>query len=163
MNEIKVYSTACFLGGLLRVISSFIDSESAIESIEVLYIVIDLCLILGLVGFYSVYRANLFWLGHLGFAIAICGLAFIAGPDTDIFGSSAYQIGSPIVGVGLLLLSFNLIKAKLCGLVVPLSLMGSVVIGLVSMLVISNLLFIVTGVLFGVGFMALGTQVWRSS
>ena len=147
----------------MRVISCFIDYESATESIEILYIATDLCLILGLIGFYSVYRVHLFWLGHLGFAIAICGLSFIAGPETELFGVSVYQSGSPIVGVGVLLLSFNLIGAKLCGFVAPVSLVASMVVGLISLLVGGSLLFVVTGALFGVGFMALGVQVWRSS
>lgn len=163
MNELKVYSSACFLGGLLRLISSFIVDESTTESMEVLYIVVDLCLILGLIGFYSVYRPNLCWAGHAGFVVAICALGFIAGPETDIYGVSVYQIGSPILGLGLLMLSFNLIRAKLCGFVAPVSLISSVAIGLFSMLLGSNLLFIATGAFFGVGFMALGVQVWRSS
>lgn len=163
MNEIKIYSSACFLGGLLRVIASFIPYDPAAEPIQILYIATDLCLILGLIGFYSAYRTNLFWLGHLGFAIAISGLSFIAGPETDLLGVSVYQLGSPILGAGLLLLSLNLIKAKLCGLVAPVSLISSVVVGLMSMFVESTALFVVTGVLFGAGFMALGTHVWRTS
>ena len=51
MNELKAYSSACFVGGLLRLISSFVGYESASESIEVLHIETDLCLILGLIGF----------------------------------------------------------------------------------------------------------------
>lgn len=162
MNEIKVFSAACVLGGFLRLISSFVDSGAATDYTEVLYSVIDLCFILGLIGFYLLYRTNLVWVGHIGFTLAICGFGFIAGPETNIFGVAVYQLGSPIVGAGVLLLSANLIKAKLCGLVAPLSLVCSVIIGLVSMLVGSNLLFIVSGVLFGIGFMALGMQVWRN-
>lgn len=162
MNEIKVYSAACFLGGLLRVVSCFGDYESATESIEILYIATDLCLVLGLIGFYSVYRARLFWLGHLGFAVTICSLSFIAGPETEILGVSVYQVGSPFVGLGVLLLSINLLRANLCGYVAPVSLTASVATGLISMLVGGSLLFFVTGALFGVGFMALGIQVWLS-
>jgi hypothetical protein len=163
LNEIKVYSLACFLGGLLRLISCFVDYETANESIEILYIATDLCLILGLIGFYSVYRTKLFWLGHLGFFVAICGLSFIAGPETEIFAASVYQIGSPIVGVGVLLLSLTLIRTNLCGFVAPVSLVASVLTGLVSMLVGGSLLLFITGALFGIGFMALAIQVWRSS
>lgn len=163
MNEIKIYSSACFLGGLLRVISCFVTTESANHTIEVLYIATDLCLFLGLIGFYLVYREKLFWLGHLGFIIAICGIAFIAGPETELFDVSVYQIGSPIIGLGVLLLSFNLIRANLCGFVAPVALMTSVAAGLMSMLAGGSLLFFVTGSLFGLGFMALGIQVWRTS
>jgi hypothetical protein len=163
LNEIKLYASVCVLGGLLRVIASFLDYNSAAEAIEVLYITTDLCLILGLIGFYSVYRQNLFWLGHLGFSIAICSIAFIAGPEAKIFGTSAYQLGSPIIGIGLLLLSINLISAKLCGLVAPFSLIASVIIGLISTLLGNDFLFIVTGLLFGAGFTGLGIHVWQSS
>lgn len=163
LNEIKVYSSACVLGGLLRLISSFVGYDSASESIEVLYIATDLCLILGLFGFYLACRAKLFWLGHLGFVAAVWGFSFIAGPETDIFGVSVYQLGSPIVGLGVLLLSINMIRANLCGFVAPVSLMASVAIGLISTLVGGSLLFFLTGALFGVGFMALGIAVWRTS
>ena len=163
MNEIKIYSSACLLGGLLRVISCFVNNKTATQSIEVLYIATDLCLILGLIGFYSVYRAQLFWLGHLGFIIVICGLGFIVGPETELFDVSVYQIGSPIIGVGILLLSFNLIRANLCGFVAPVALVASVAAGLMSMLVGGSLLIFASGALFGLGFMALGIQVWKVS
>jgi hypothetical protein len=163
VNEIKLYASASILGGLLRVTASFLDHNFAAESIEVWYITTDLCLVLGLIGFYSVYRQSLFWLGHLGFAIAICSLAFIAGPETEIFGTSAYQVGSPTLGVGLLLLSINLMSAKLCGLVAPISFVASVIIGLISILLGSDLLFVVTGLLFGAGFIGLGIHVWQDS
>ena len=163
MNEIKIYSSACLLGGLLRVISCFVNNETATQSIEVLYIATDLCLILGLIGFYSVYRAQLFWLGYLGFIIAICGLGFIAGPKIELFDVSVYQIGSAIIGVGVLLLSFNLIRANLCGFVAPVAPVASVAAGLMSMLVGGSLLIFASGALFGLGFMALGIQVWKVS
>jgi len=163
LNEIKLYASACVLGGFLRVIASFLDYDSAADAIEVLYITTDLLLVLGLIGFYSVYRQSLLWLGHLGFATAICAIAFIAGPETEIFDISAYQVGSPIIGVGLLLLSINLISARLCGFVAPVSLVASVIIGLISMMLGSSLLFLITGLLFGMGFIGLGVHVWKNS
>tara|TARA_B110000977_G_scaffold199105_1_gene285512 strand:+ start:853 stop:1482 length:630 start_codon:yes stop_codon:yes gene_type:complete len=163
LNEIKTYSSACFLGGLLRVISCFVNNETATQSIEVLYIGTDLCLILGLIGFYSVYRAQLFWLGHIGFIIAICGLGFIAWPETELFGVFVYQIGSLIIGIGVLLLSLNLIRANLCGFVAPVALVASVAAGLMSMLVGGSLLVFASGALFGLGVMALGIQIWKVS
>ena len=133
------------------------------ELIEALYVTTDLCLILGLIGFYLAFRSSLFWLGHLGFVIAILGLSFISGPEADFFGVSAYQLGSPVIGVGLLLLSFNFIKAKVCGYIVPASFIASVTFGVISLFVGNSILFIATGVSFGVGFMVLGIHVWRAS
>jgi len=165
LSELKFYGLASIVAGLLRVSTSFldyiIDYSSAAEMIEVLYIVTDILLVLGLVGFYSVYRQRLFWLGHLGFVIAISSIAFIAGPETEIFGTSVYQVGSPMIGVGLLLLSINLISAKLCELVVPISLVASIVIGLTSTILGSSFLFAITGVAFGVGFVFLGFDIWK--
>jgi hypothetical protein len=60
-------------------------------------------------------------------------------------------------------LSFNFIKAKVCGFVVPASFIASVTLGVLSMFVGSSVLFIATGVLFGIGFMMLGVHVWRAS
>lgn len=162
-SEIRIYATACVVSGVLRAVSSFIDYESAPESIELLYMVIDLGFILGLIGFYSLYRQKMSWLGHSGFIVSICGFALIAGPEAKIFNVGIYQIGSPIIGIGILLLSVEIIRAHLIGLVAPISLIASVLLGVASMFTGVPYLFTVTGILFGAGFVALGLQVWRSS
>lgn len=159
-SEIKFYALVCMFAGLLRMLVSFIDYESAHEAIELVYILIDLGFILGLVGFYSLWRSKLNLLAHTGFVISLCGFAFIAGPESTLFGIGAYQIGTPVIGVGILLLSIALLRLKLLGVLAPLLLITSVIVGLASMLTGITLLFTLSGVLFGMGFVVFGGRLW---
>ena len=163
MNELRVFAAACIMSGFLRAGSSFIDYESAPESIELLYMLIDIGFILGLIGFYILYRARLGPAGQFGVIIAIIGFSIIAGPEASIYGIGIYAIGSPIVGVGILLLSIKLLRSRLCGFSAPVALVGSVFFGAISMVVGSSAIFILSGILFGIGSIAMGQKMWVSS
>ena len=90
------------------------------------------------------------------------GSALSPGLKLIFFWKSVYQLGTPVIGLGLLLLSFNLLKSKIGGYSAPVLLISSILIGLVSMAVASEVLFMITGLLFGMGFIMLGVNTWLS-
>lgn len=155
-----MFSVICVVAGLLRVTSGLIDFGSVSDYGELIYIAIDLGFILSLMGIYSTCRTKLNWLGHAGFMVSVCGFGLIAGPEATLNGVDVYQIGSPIIGLGTLMLSIALIRNKLFGVIAPALLISSVVIGVGAMFVFEALLFAAAGVLFGIGFMILGARLW---
>ncbi|MBK8970127.1 MAG: hypothetical protein IPM37_01695 [Hahellaceae bacterium] len=99
MIEVKIYSIICMVAGMLRIGASFIEYQSGLDTLELFYGVIDLGFILGLVGFYLLFRERLNASGRLGWVISLCGFSLIAGPEALLFGIGIYQIGTPIIGV----------------------------------------------------------------
>jgi hypothetical protein len=143
--------------------ASFIEYRSGIDALELFYIVIDIGFILGHVGFYILYRDVLVGVGRFGLILSLCGFGLIAGPEAKIFGIGIYQIGSPIIGVGILLLSIGIIRSRIVGYVAPILLGLSIFVGLGSMIQKNMMLFAVSGVLFGAGFIALGVSMWSTA
>ena len=154
------FACAGMLGGLLRVIASFMPATGPSDHLELFYVVIDLCLILGLVGIYLAHHLSLSQWGHCGFIISLCAFSFIAGPDTVFFGASAYQLGTPLVGIGLLLLAIGLRSLQSIPSYGADSLLLSVILGIVATVLGSSVLFIMSGVLLGIGFIISSYFVW---
>lgn len=161
---LKIFGVGSIIGGLLRVISSFVTVTENPDLVELLYIVTDFGLIIGLVGLYLLHHESLAALGQVGFIIALCALSFIAGPDATIFGLSAYEIGSPIIGVGVLMLAVSLIRSESYGSKGAMVLVGSIVIGGIALLIPSYpVIFALSGALFGLGFVMNGLYVYGKS
>lgn len=160
MIEFKAYSLICVFAGLLRIGAGFIEYDSGVDALELLYMVIDLGFILGLIGFYLLNRAFLVGIGRLGVMISLCGFALIAGPEASIYGVGIYQVGSPIVGFGVLLLSIGIFRSNMRSYIAPTLLGSSFIVGLCSLALNIPVLFTVCGVLFGAGFIALGVSMW---
>ena len=164
---LKVFSLAGMAGGLLRAIASFIPADSAsvvqnADHLELFYVVIDLCLILGLVGIYLTHRLSLSQWGHWGFIISLCAFSFIAGPDAELFGASAYQLGTPIIGIGLLFFGVGLRQLESLPNYAADSMLTSVALAVVATLMADSILLIASGVLLGIAFMMNSYLVWSA-
>jgi len=161
---LKVFGIGGIIGGLLRIITSFVTATVDPDLLELLYVVTDFGLIIGLVGIYLLHHDSLPIVGHSGFIIALCALSFIAGPDATIFGLSAYEIGSPVIGVGVLMLAITLIRSKSYESKGAMVLVGSIVLGGIALLVPSYpVIFTRSGALFGLGFVMNGLYVYGKS
>ena len=80
-TRVTLFRTAglvAIAGGLLRVAGSFapvaVTSDLARES---LYLVIDVCLAVGIVGFYAQRSKRIGWSGAAGLALALVGIATV--------------------------------------------------------------------------------------
>lgn len=156
------FSLCAILGGLLRMVSSFIPYNENSDLLQLFYIFIDLCLILSLVAYYHTFIQTFHLLGHLGIIIAIIGFSLIAGPDANIFNMPIYQIGTPIIGLGLLLFSSEHLACKLNHKAMAICFMVSVISGLTAMLLNISALFAFSGCVLGLAFILMGTTLSKT-
>jgi len=152
------------IGGLLRVISSFIPVSEDPDLLQLLYVITDLGLVQGIVGVYLIERKSLSNSGHMGFAITLCALSFISGPEAEIYGVSAYEIGSLPIGLGILMFSIAQLQSGSGHKKGAYVLIGSIVVGVLSILFPSfPQLFVFSGFLFGIGFFINGAYAYAHS
>ncbi len=106
---IRVSLCAGLVAGALEIICALHLLNSQALAREWLYIATDLSILLALVGWSVVLHADY---GRVPIAILILlpAFAFIAGPSSDALGISAYQLGTPFIALGLLLLGVSLVK-----------------------------------------------------
>jgi hypothetical protein len=123
---------------------------------EFLYLSIDVLLLLGLIGFYASQYEKLGLPGLTGFVLAIIGIAIIRS-NKMIPGVSLYPYGALIFLTGLNLLTISSSIAKQLPWWVTSSLLLSTLTGFAAFAFQgTNLPNIVSGILFGIGFIGIG-------
>lgn len=149
---------AAIVGGMPRVISSFIPYSDGVLELELLYGLIDLSLLVGLVTVYLRLAERLGWLGLVSFLVAMAGLASIVGPDRILWGVDLYRLGAAILLVGLAGLSVAMLWA---GVMKSAALywLAALVTGIMASLSESSFAVAVSGMLFGIGFVSAGVAV----
>lgn len=164
-NLIRLGGLAAIIAGVLRGVASFVPQSIGIDQLELLYLVTDLFILFGIMGLYGFQHKEAGIWGFLGFLLAIAGNGMIIGPDGEIFGVNLYPVGSLLLAVGLNLFvigGWNAHKLPRWTLV---SLGLSTILGFVGYFVPSlDFLFVVSGLLFAIGFAGAGSQVfWATS
>jgi len=160
----RIFGIGGMLGGLLRVITSFIPASEDPNLLQLLYVITDIGLIQGIVGIYLIERKSLSNSGHMGFAITLSALSFISGPEAEIYGVSAYEIGSLPIGLGILIFTIAQLKSGSVHKIGAYILIGSVVSGGLSILFPSfPKLLVFSGFLFGIGFFINGAYAYTYS
>lgn len=151
------------LGGGARILSSFIPWTGESAPLEAFYFGIDLCLLFGLMGFYSAIGAKLGLAGFAGFLIAASGVAFITGPDGVAFGVDIYNTGVAIIAAGLAILSAMLLIRRIArsAALLWLTAIAASIIG--GALGHQDLGFTISGVAFGAAFVAAGIVTMREA
>ena len=159
---VKLGALCALLGGVLRIMTSFIPFMPGSLPLELLYAFIDIVMMLGLAAVYLPVAERLGGTGFFFFAVAFTGFASIVGPDPEFAGVSMYQLGTTIIVAGLaglavvMLLSGWLRAAALFWLLTFLAGLGYALTGVVE-------LFPVAGILFGTGFILAGWQLLRQA
>jgi hypothetical protein len=160
---VRAGALAAIAGGALRAAASFapVVLHSDIER-ESLYIVVDVCLTIGLVGFNDRHSKSIGWPGAAGLAIALVGLATVRA-NWAISTVDLYPAGALAIACGVILLSA---RAWVAGRIpgwVPMAFLLSTLIGLIGSYVRgATALFVWSGVIFGVAFAGLGVEMWKS-
>ena len=150
---------AAVLAGILRGIGSFIPDTSPEVALQLLYILTDIFILLGIFALYGVQYKEIGKLGFLGFLIAVVGILVIRSSKA-ITGVNLYPAGSLIFSLGLIILGIRLWLAN----VLPSWIVGfwslSVLVGIIGYFVPSlDLLFVVAGLMFATGFAAAGIKL----
>jgi hypothetical protein len=150
------------MGGVLRAASSFAPDVIASQTArELLYLVIDVCLLAGLVGVYWPQRRRTSVTGLSGFALAVIGLVLVR-TRRAITTVDLYPAAAAAVAIGVTLLSFSEWTARRMAGWIPLALACSVAIGAISVAAPAwGALFVWSGVVFGIGFAGMCLSAWR--
>ncbi len=158
-NLIRWGGLAAIIAGILRGVNSFLPSSTPGVPIELLYLLTDILIILGLIGLYGFqHQESKLW-GFWGFLLAIIGIAVIR--TGTISGIKVYAIGASIFVVGLSLFAVGSWLAGKLPRWVSIVWVLSTTVGFVGYFLPGfSLLFTISGVLFGIGFAGAGLQVW---
>ena len=150
---------AAVLAGILRGIVSFIPATTPDVALQLLYILTDIFILLGIFALYGVQYRETGKSGFLGFIIAVVGILVIRSSKA-ITGVNLYLAGSLIFSLGLIILGIRLWLAN----VLPIWVVGlwslSVLVGIIVYFVPSlDVLFVVAGLMFAFGFAAAGIKL----
>lgn len=155
---VRLGAAAAILGGVLRVVSSFIPYNADSLALETLYGVIDLSLLFGLLAVY-ISSAEPIGLAGLGaFVVATAGLSSIVGPDDNAFGIDFYRLGAIVFVVGLAGVSVQLLRNRT--LIVSALLWLATLAASLLALVLTQA-FAVAGMCLGAGFAIAGIDILR--
>jgi hypothetical protein len=160
-NLIRLGGLAAIVAGILRGINSFIPIDAPSGAIAVLYLLTDIFLLFGVIGIYGFqHQESRLW-GFLGFLLAIIGIATIR--TGAIAGVSLYAIGALTFTAGLSSLAVGSWIARRIPQWVSVFWILSTIVGFIGYFVPGfNLLFVISGVIFGIGFAGAGMRIWSS-
>lgn len=158
-NLIRWGGLAAIIAGILRGVSSFFSSPAPGATIELFYLLTDIFIIFGVMGLYGFQHHESGLWGFFGFLLAIIGIGVIR--TGSISGVTMYPIGALIFVSGLSSFAVGCwIANKLHPWISILWLLSSLV-GCIGYFVPGlNLLFAISGVLFGIGFSGAGFKLW---
>jgi hypothetical protein len=129
---------------------------------ESLYIVVDVCLTAGLIGFYVQRSKSLGWPGAAGLAIALGGIATVRA-NRAISTVDLYPVGALATACGVIVVSARAWGVRKISGWVPVAFVLSTLVGTIGSVVQNaNPLFVWSGVIFGIAFAGLGFETWTS-
>ena len=163
---IRLGGLAAILAGVLRVGTSFIPYSNSKPGValELLYLIIDALILLGLLGVYAYQNEVVGRWGFLGFLLALIGTATIVGPDGKIGSVDMYVVSSLMISIGLSLLAFGAWNAKRLPRMAPLLWVMSTVVGVGGYLIGGpTVTFVIAGLAFGLAFIVAGVKIWTDS
>lgn len=151
------------VGGVLRAAASFAPSLGSDAERQLLYLVVDVFLLVGLLGFYELRHQDIGRTGASGFLLALVGLTVVRS-SRAIPGLDLYSIGALAFVVGLIVMCGSAWRVKTLGVLVPVAFVVSTLVGLAGTVVDNaGWLFVLSGVVFGGAFVGLGREVWSAA
>jgi hypothetical protein len=97
------------LGGLLRLFSPLAAGWLDMQALQVVWLVNDVLLLLGLVGIYGYSRKLLGLTGMVGFAVAVIGVLIVRSAGAEVFGEHTYGYGAVVWTIGMAVLAFPML------------------------------------------------------
>lgn len=160
VNLIRLGGLAAIFAGILRGVNSFVPSDA--PSAAILYLLTDIFILFGILGIYGTQHQEAELWGFLGFLLAIIGIAIIR--TGAIAGVNLYSIGALIFAAGLSLLAVGSWIARKFPRWIPIFWVLSTIVGFIGYFIPGlNLLFITSGVIFGISFAGAGIRVWSAT
>jgi hypothetical protein len=164
LTIIRAGALAAIAGGALRAVASFAPIVIASDLWrESLYVVVDMCLVVGLLAFYSQRSERLGRWGTIGLAVALVGIAAVR-MNRLISPLDLYAVGALATACGVMILTIRAWIATGIQVWVPAAFIFSILVGVVGNVVHGgNALFVCSGVMFGIAFTGLGVKTWTSA
>jgi hypothetical protein len=162
LTLIRLGGLAAAIAGILRGINSVLPSTLPEGVIALLYLLTDIFLLFGMMGLYGFqYRKSGAW-GFFGFLLTIIGIAIIR--TGTLSGISLYPVGALTFATGLIAFAVGSWIAKALPKWISLIWIVSTIIGFVGYFSPGlSSLFVLSGLLFGIGFFSAGFKVFSSS
>jgi hypothetical protein len=168
---IRLGGLAAILAGILRGVNSIISSDAPnvsgalqlpVSLIAILYLLTDIFILFGIIGIYGFqHQESRLW-GFFGFVLAVVGIAMIR--TGAISGVNLYPIGALVFAAGLSLLAVGSWMARKLPRWVSVFWILSTIVGFVGYFIPGlNLLFVTSGIIFGIGFAGAGIKVWSAT
>jgi hypothetical protein len=160
-NLIRWGGLAAVLAGILRLIASFTPTTASI-TLQVLYFTIDVLLLLGIVSVYEFQKQETGRWGFFGFLLALIGASLLIGHDVVVNAVALlYPVAAFLFAVGISVLAIrswaaNTLPHWASALLITSTLLGILGYGIKGF----DVLFVVSGVIFGIGFIGAGLTVW---
>ncbi len=155
---------AALIAGMLRGIGSFVPQSVGAAPLELLYFCTDVCLLFGLLGLYAFQHETAGRVGFIGFVVATIGIGSLIGPEGEFAGMNLYAVGGSIFALGLCLFAVGVWQAQKLPRWIPALWVISTAIGFVGFFAPGlSLLFVVSGLLFGLSFAIAGFKVWQNA
>ncbi len=151
---------AAVLAGILRVIASFTPTTTSV-GLQIFYFVIDVLLLLGVIGVYAFQKQETGRWGFVGFVMALIGAGLLIGHDVVSAVAFLYPVAAFLFAVGISVLAIRSSVANTLPRWTSALLITSTVIGILGFVVGGfDILFVISGVIFGIGFIGAGLTVW---
>jgi hypothetical protein len=161
-SVIRFCGLTAIVAGILRGITSFIPGTT--PRIMLLYLVTDVFLFFGTIGLYLFQPKEIGLVGTSGFVLQILGTLTLIGRDLAIFGDSLYPVAALMFAAGLDLFAVGSWGSKkLPRWILSLWILSTIVGPIGYFARDLAILFVASGMLFGIGFAAAGTTIWFSS
>ena len=157
----RLGGAAAMIAALLRAVGSVVPSAPEATALASLYLVTDVFILLGLMGWYVAQHERVRLAGLLGFVVSVVGVAVIRS-NGGFPGVDTYSIGAPLLVIGLIVLAVSGWRAGLMAGWVPAALLVAAVLGPVGYLAGISSLFAASGLAFSVGFGGAGVYLWRA-
>src|SRR5437763_14422855 len=151
---------AAILAGLLRGIASFTPTSASV-GLQIFYFIIDVLLLLAVIDVYALQKQEIGRWGLVGYLLALIGAALLIGHDIVNALAFLYPVAAFLFAVGISVLAIRSWAANTLPRWASALLITSTVVGILGFVVKGfDILFVISGVIFGLGFIGAGLTVW---
>ena len=154
---------AAILAGLLRGIASFTPTTASV-GLQIFYFTIDVLLLLSVIDVYAFQKQEMGRWGLVGYLLALIGAGLLLGHDVVNALAFLYPVAAFLFAVGISVLVIRSWAANTLPHWVSALLIASTILGILGFVVKGfDILFVISGVIFGIGFIGAGLTVLSPS
>ena len=151
---------AAMLAGLLRGIASFTPTTASV-GLQIFYFTIDVLLLLSVIDVYAFQKQEMGRWGLVGYLLALIGAGLLLGHDVVNALAFLYPVAAILFAVGISALAIRSWAANTLPWWVSALLITSTIVGILGFVVKGfDILFVISGVIFGIGFIGAGLTLW---